>query len=211
MGELHVLAIQIVSNLTFHSIDLATMDRKLESNTYNSLTEFLYDAKLIFDNCRAYNDSGSNCKSCSLMFQGSMDATFFRGCKLCLTVFSLFASQMSRMLISSKPISMSKLKCILIRMRYVHHRNSQFYPVQKPHFFSTRSLPSGPAPNSQSLLDSFSFVLGAPHFLLTSTWRFHKIRSRRPTIWRGGKLSLSQNGARLRLITVICFRLALCT
>lgn len=41
-------------------MDLATMDRKLESNTYNSLTEFLYDAKLIFDNCRAYNDSGSN-------------------------------------------------------------------------------------------------------------------------------------------------------
>jgi histone acetyltransferase len=38
------------------------MENKLEANTYNSLTEFIADAKLIFVNCRAYNDAGSNCK-----------------------------------------------------------------------------------------------------------------------------------------------------
>lgn len=37
------------------------MDRKLESNTYQSLEEFVYDADLIFKNCRQYNDPGSNC------------------------------------------------------------------------------------------------------------------------------------------------------
>ncbi|KAK4702892.1 histone acetyltransferase, partial [Phenoliferia sp. Uapishka_3] len=40
--------------------DLATMDRKLESNTYANLDDFIADAKLIFFNCRAYNDPGSN-------------------------------------------------------------------------------------------------------------------------------------------------------
>lgn len=43
--------------------DLATMESKLEANTYNTLAEFIYDAKLIFSNCRAYNDLGSNCTS----------------------------------------------------------------------------------------------------------------------------------------------------
>lgn len=37
------------------------MESKLEANTYNNLAEFIYDAKLIFSNCRAYNDLGSNC------------------------------------------------------------------------------------------------------------------------------------------------------
>ncbi|ORY89713.1 hypothetical protein BCR35DRAFT_275496 [Leucosporidium creatinivorum] len=41
-------------------MDLATMESKLEANTYNTLAEFIYDAKLIFSNCRAYNDLGSN-------------------------------------------------------------------------------------------------------------------------------------------------------
>lgn len=39
------------------------MDRKLESNTYTNLVEFTDDAQRIFDNCRAYNDPGSNCES----------------------------------------------------------------------------------------------------------------------------------------------------
>ncbi|KAM0789563.1 histone acetyltransferase [Microbotryomycetes sp. NB124-2] len=41
-------------------MDLATMENKLEANTYNNLAEFITDAKLIFSNCRQYNDSGSN-------------------------------------------------------------------------------------------------------------------------------------------------------
>lgn len=36
------------------------MSRKLEANTYNNLDEFLVDARLIFSNCRSYNDIGSN-------------------------------------------------------------------------------------------------------------------------------------------------------
>lgn len=41
--------------------DLATMETKLEANSYETLDQFLYDAKLIFKNCRQYNDGGSNC------------------------------------------------------------------------------------------------------------------------------------------------------
>ncbi|KAK4054154.1 histone acetyltransferase [Microbotryomycetes sp. JL201] len=41
-------------------MDLATMENKLEANTYNTLPEFIADAKLIFSNCRQYNDLGSN-------------------------------------------------------------------------------------------------------------------------------------------------------
>ncbi|KAM0747899.1 Bromodomain-containing protein [Meredithblackwellia eburnea MCA 4105] len=41
-------------------MDLATMDRKLEANNYETLDDFVADAKLIFANCRQYNDSGSN-------------------------------------------------------------------------------------------------------------------------------------------------------
>ena len=47
--------------------DLATMENKLEANTYNTLAEFITDAKLIFSNCRAYNDVGSNCEFGSLV------------------------------------------------------------------------------------------------------------------------------------------------
>ncbi|SGY99995.1 BQ5605_C034g11320 [Microbotryum silenes-dioicae] len=43
-------------------MDLATMENKLEANSYTVLADFLYDAKLIFDNCRQYNDNGSNCE-----------------------------------------------------------------------------------------------------------------------------------------------------
>ncbi|GAA5986323.1 hypothetical protein JCM11641_002044 [Rhodosporidiobolus odoratus] len=41
-------------------MDLATMETKLEANSYDTLEKFLYDAKLVFNNCRQYNDSGSN-------------------------------------------------------------------------------------------------------------------------------------------------------
>ncbi|GAA5821343.1 hypothetical protein JCM3770_006256 [Rhodotorula araucariae] len=41
-------------------MDLATMESKLEANSYETLEQFLHDAKLIFKNCRQYNDNGSN-------------------------------------------------------------------------------------------------------------------------------------------------------
>ncbi|BGP17158.1 hypothetical protein JCM10213_006047 [Rhodosporidiobolus nylandii] len=41
-------------------MDLATMETKLEANAYDTLDKFLYDAKLIFNNCRSYNDNQSN-------------------------------------------------------------------------------------------------------------------------------------------------------
>ncbi|GAA5872374.1 hypothetical protein JCM8547_000912 [Rhodosporidiobolus lusitaniae] len=41
-------------------MDLATMETKLEANSYDTLDKFLYDAKLVFNNCRQYNDSQSN-------------------------------------------------------------------------------------------------------------------------------------------------------
>lgn len=39
------------------------MESKLEANSYETLDQFIYDAKLIFKNCRQYNDGGSNCAS----------------------------------------------------------------------------------------------------------------------------------------------------
>lgn len=38
------------------------MESKLEGNSYATLDQFIYDARLIFNNCRSYNDSQSNCK-----------------------------------------------------------------------------------------------------------------------------------------------------
>lgn len=36
-------------------MDLSTMEQKLENDKYESFDQFLYDARLIFNNCRAYN------------------------------------------------------------------------------------------------------------------------------------------------------------
>lgn len=36
-------------------MDLGTMEQKLENDKYESFDQFLYDARLIFNNCRAYN------------------------------------------------------------------------------------------------------------------------------------------------------------
>ncbi|CAN3363956.1 histone acetyltransferase Gcn5p [Diutina catenulata] len=36
-------------------MDLATMESKLENDKYESFDQFLYDCRLIFNNCRAYN------------------------------------------------------------------------------------------------------------------------------------------------------------
>lgn len=36
-------------------MDLSTMENKLENDKYESFEKFLYDCKLIFNNCRAYN------------------------------------------------------------------------------------------------------------------------------------------------------------
>lgn len=36
-------------------MDLSTMEQKLEADKYSTMDEFVYDAKLIFNNCRGYN------------------------------------------------------------------------------------------------------------------------------------------------------------
>ncbi|GAA5872816.1 hypothetical protein JCM16303_006842 [Sporobolomyces ruberrimus] len=41
-------------------MDFATMESKLEGNSYATLDQFIYDARLIFNNCRSYNDNQSN-------------------------------------------------------------------------------------------------------------------------------------------------------
>ncbi len=44
-------------------MDFSTMAAKLEGNAYKTTDEFIADARLIFDNCRAYNALESNCES----------------------------------------------------------------------------------------------------------------------------------------------------
>jgi histone acetyltransferase len=36
-------------------MDLSTMEQKLEADKYSTMDEFVYDAKLVFNNCRSYN------------------------------------------------------------------------------------------------------------------------------------------------------------
>ena len=40
-------------------MDLSTMQIKLENDAYNTPEDFIKDAKLIFDNCRKYNNEDS--------------------------------------------------------------------------------------------------------------------------------------------------------
>lgn len=47
---------QVIKN----PMDFLTIENKLDNNVYQSLTEFLDDCKLIFENCRIYNPDGSN-------------------------------------------------------------------------------------------------------------------------------------------------------
>ncbi|CAB52569.1 Histone acetyltransferase gcn5 [Schizosaccharomyces pombe] len=42
-----------------HPMDLSTMEFRLRNNQYESVEEFIRDAKYIFDNCRSYNDSNT--------------------------------------------------------------------------------------------------------------------------------------------------------
>ncbi|KAK9332737.1 hypothetical protein V1520DRAFT_324286 [Lipomyces starkeyi] len=37
-------------------MDLSTMEQRLESDAYQSMEDFIYDARLIFNNCRQYNN-----------------------------------------------------------------------------------------------------------------------------------------------------------
>ncbi|KAK9369610.1 hypothetical protein V1509DRAFT_591190 [Lipomyces kononenkoae] len=37
-------------------MDLSTMEQRLESDVYHSMEDFLYDARLVFNNCRQYNN-----------------------------------------------------------------------------------------------------------------------------------------------------------
>ncbi|BGP32977.1 histone acetyltransferase [Rhodotorula toruloides] len=47
-------------NVIKEPMDLATIESKLEANSYETLDQFLHDARLIFANCRQYNDAQSN-------------------------------------------------------------------------------------------------------------------------------------------------------
>ncbi|SCU92359.1 LANO_0E00518g1_1 [Lachancea nothofagi CBS 11611] len=41
-------------------MDLSTMEMKLENNRYEKMDKFVYDARLIFNNCRAYNGENTS-------------------------------------------------------------------------------------------------------------------------------------------------------
>lgn len=41
------------------TVDLSTMEHKLETYQYQSVEAFATDAQLVFDNCRLYNPEGS--------------------------------------------------------------------------------------------------------------------------------------------------------
>ena len=41
-------------------MDFSTIRKKLESNTYGSITELLDDVQLIYANCKLYNEEGSD-------------------------------------------------------------------------------------------------------------------------------------------------------
>ncbi|KAL6946830.1 histone acetyltransferase [Hanseniaspora vineae] len=41
-------------------MDLSTMETKLENNKYETFEEFIYDARLVFKNCRAYNGENTS-------------------------------------------------------------------------------------------------------------------------------------------------------
>ena len=57
MGNPFALARDFVDAHLLHlyPTDLSTMTRKLEANQYKNIEQFVDDALLIFDNCRAYN------------------------------------------------------------------------------------------------------------------------------------------------------------
>lgn len=42
-----------------HPMDLSTVSRKLREDKYNFVEEVLDDIQLVWDNCKAYNQSGS--------------------------------------------------------------------------------------------------------------------------------------------------------
>lgn len=51
-------------------MDLATMDRKLDTSAYTSLAQFIGDVALICDNCRYYNENRSSFTTCANLFEG---------------------------------------------------------------------------------------------------------------------------------------------
>lgn len=46
-------------DLIAEPMDLSTMDQKLEKDQYDSMDSFVYDARLIFNNCRKYNNEAT--------------------------------------------------------------------------------------------------------------------------------------------------------
>ena len=41
-------------------MDLSTMELKLENNKYEKMEEFIYDARLVCNNCRLYNGENTS-------------------------------------------------------------------------------------------------------------------------------------------------------
>ncbi|WVQ99466.1 hypothetical protein IAU59_006601 [Kwoniella sp. CBS 9459] len=54
-------------------MDLATMEHKLENNHYESVEDFLGDAKLMFDNCRQYNGEKSTYTKQANLLEKALD------------------------------------------------------------------------------------------------------------------------------------------
>jgi histone acetyltransferase len=40
-------------------MDLSTMEQRLEADSYSTMEDFLYDARLVFNNCRSYNNEST--------------------------------------------------------------------------------------------------------------------------------------------------------
>lgn len=55
-----------------HPMDLSTITRKLDSNMYTSLLDFVADGKLMLDNCRTYNWRSNSYFKAADQFEGHM-------------------------------------------------------------------------------------------------------------------------------------------
>lgn len=55
------------------TLDLAKMEHKLENNHYNSMDDFVADARLIFANCRQYNGEKNQYANLANKLERSLD------------------------------------------------------------------------------------------------------------------------------------------
>uniref|UniRef100_A0A914X3I8 Bromo domain-containing protein n=1 Tax=Plectus sambesii TaxID=2011161 RepID=A0A914X3I8_9BILA len=57
-------------------MDLRTMLNKLKNHQYDSPTEIRDDARLMFTNCRTYNEDGSDIFECATRLEAFMEERF---------------------------------------------------------------------------------------------------------------------------------------